>query len=78
MARTIGNAGTERFGNFGIVLTTITIVITIVSHPEFLLFKVCCHIAFGEAITSGNHDIFCLFVFNFFEWAGGLVRISSY
>ena len=48
MARTIENADIWRFG---IVLTTITIVITIVSRPEFLLFKVQCLISFGEAIT---------------------------
>ena len=52
MARTIGNAGTW---HFGIVLTTIIIAISIVSRPEFLLFKVWCLVAFGEAITSRNH-----------------------
>ena len=35
-----------------------TIVIAIVSRPEFLLFKAWCRIAFGEAITSEHHEIF--------------------
>ena len=57
MERTIGNEGIWRFK---IVLTTITIVVTIVSGPEFLLFGVWCLVAFGEAITYGNHEIFKL------------------
>ena len=53
MARTIGNAGTCCFG-------IVVVAITIVSHPEFPLFKVWCLIAFGEAITSGKHEMFKL------------------
>ena len=42
----------------GILLKTIAIVIAIVSHPEFLLFKVEGLIDFGKAITPENHEIF--------------------
>ena len=55
MARTIGNVNIWRSA---IVLTTVTIVITIVSRPEFLLFKVECLVGFGKAITPRNHEIF--------------------
>ena len=55
MARTIGNVNIWRSG---IVLKTIIIVFVIVSHPEFLLFKVECVIGFGKAITPRNHEIF--------------------
>ena len=55
MARTIRNIDIWRSG---IVFTTITIVITIFCHPEFLLFKVKCLIGFGKAITPRNHEIF--------------------
>ena len=55
MARTIGNVDICRSG---IVFTAITIVITIVFRPEFLLFKVECLIGFGKAIIPGNHEIF--------------------
>ena len=41
----------HRYWRSGIVLTTITTVITIVSWPEFLLFKVWCLISFGNVIT---------------------------
>ena len=54
-ARTIGNVNICRSG---IVLKTITIVIAIVSNPEFLLFKVECLIGFGNAITPRNHEVF--------------------
>ena len=55
MARTIGNVNICRSG---IVLKTITIVIAIVSNPQFLLFKVECIIGFGNAIFPKNHEIF--------------------
>ena len=54
MARTIGHVNIWRSG---IVLTTITIVITIFCHPEFLLFKVKCLIGFGKAIAPRDHGI---------------------
>ena len=57
MARTIGNAGTW---HFGIVLTTITIVITIVFHPELLSFEAWCLVAFREVIMFRSHEIFKL------------------
>ena len=56
-AQAIGNAAIYRLA---IILTTITIVIAIVSRPEFLFFKVWCRNAFGEAITSEHHEIFKL------------------
>ena len=55
MARTIGNIN---IWHSGIVLTIIIIVITIVSCPEFLLFKAECLIGFSRAITPRNHEIF--------------------
>ena len=55
IARTIGNVN---ICCSGIVLKTITIIVAIVSNPEFLLFKVECLIGFGQAITPRNHEIF--------------------
>ena len=57
MARKIGSVDSWRFGIF---LTTIPIVFTVVSRRELLLFKVWCLGVFGEAITSRNHEIFKL------------------
>ena len=53
MARTIGNV---KICRSGIVFKTITIVIAIVSHPEFLLFKFECLIGVGKAITPRKHE----------------------
>ena len=55
MARTIGSVDMWRSG---IILTTISIVITFVSHPEYLLFKAWRLIGFGKAITPRKHKIF--------------------
>ena len=57
MARTVGNVD---IWPSGIVLTTITIVITIFSRLKFLLLKlkVQCLIGFGKAITPRNLEIF--------------------
>ena len=55
MARTIGNVD---IWHPGIVLTTIIIVITIVSRPEFLLFTFQCLVDFGKAIIPRKHEVF--------------------
>ena len=55
MARTIGYIDIWRSG---IVLTTITIVIAIVSRPEFLLSMFYCLIGLEKAITPRNHVLF--------------------
>ena len=55
MARAIGNVN---IWHSWIVLTIITIVITIVSRPEFRFFKGYCLTGFGKAITPRNHEIF--------------------
>ena len=49
-------SGNAEIWDFGIFLTVITIVISIVSRIESLLFMVDCLVAFREAIIPGNHE----------------------
>ena len=45
-------------GHFWVILTTITIVITAVFQPEFLLLTIECSVVSGGTITPGNHATF--------------------